>query len=132
MKSYFSGENSETIRSLPIEKLCERFSRISTKMKRTRVKIKYVGKPDPSYIAPSGAPIGYLAHHGKIGKIVGNSPKYNSSFLVVFPKLSLCARVQTARPPDECFDIHDQHFEYLPCICSSLALHQSGCQCGGI
>jgi hypothetical protein len=102
-------------------------------MKRTRVRIKYVGKPDPGYIAPSGAPIGYLAHHSKVGKIQGNSPKYNSSFLVCFDSIRQGypgggpGTNQTA-----VFDIHDQYFEYLHCICTPLALHQTGCHCGGI
>lgn len=98
-------------------------------MKRSRVQIKHSGKPDPNYIAPSGAPVGWLAEKAKIGRIVGNSPKYNSSFLVTFPqnltdKNGLVTHVV--------YDIHDQHFEYLPCICKSLVIQHAGCQCGGI
>ena len=94
--------------------------RVTKATKQTRVKIKYAGKPDPSYVSRSGAPIGQLASHGRIGRIMGNSPKYNSSFIVAFLN------------PCQVFDIHDQHFDYQPCICSTLALHQNGCKCGGI
>jgi len=83
----------------------------------TKVKIVFVGKKDPNYVSPSGAPVGYLARMGRVGNILNDSPKYNSSFLVDFNGLV--------------YDIHDQYFEYLPCTCDVIALHQNGCQCGG-
>ena len=89
-------------------------------MKRTRVKIKHAGTTDPAYISRSGAPIGQLATQGRIGRIMYDSPHYNSSFIVSFID------------PTVVYDIHDQHFEYLSCICNTVMLHQSGCQCGGI
>lgn len=86
----------------------------------TRVKIRHCGKADPYYVSPSGAPVGQLATQGRIGRVMYPSPLYNSSFIVSFSM------------PSVVHDIHDQHFEYLPCICASSTLMLSGCQCGGI
>lgn len=87
--------------------------------RRTRVRIKFVGsKKDPKEVSASGAPIGVLAINRAVGIIVNDSPTYNSCFLVNFN--------------GNVYDIHDQHFEYLPCICSMVSLQQKGCKCGGI
>ena len=88
--------------------------------RRTRIRIIFAGSKDPNQIATSGAPIGMLATTKAVGTIVNNSPIYNSSFLVKMI------------PSNKIYDIHDQHFEYLPCICSMVSLQQKGCKCGGI
>jgi len=86
--------------------------------RRTRVRIIFAGSKDPKEVSTSGAPIGVLATNKAVGTIINDSPTYNSSFLV-----NVCGKI---------YDIHDQHFEYLPCICSMVSLQQKGCKCGGI
>jgi hypothetical protein len=66
-----------------------------------RVKIVFVGSKNPNEVSRSGAPIGRLATNKTLGTILGDSLVYNSSFLVKMDS-------------GEIYDIHDQHFEYLP------------------
>lgn len=70
-------------------------------MKPTRVRIVFAGSRDPKQISRSGAPIGRLATNKTLGTILGGSRVYNSSFLVKIDG-------------GEVYDIHGQHFEYLP------------------